>query len=56
MGDHLIRKTPGFQPILYKFIIWAFLGLSPYLFKVLEAIMFMWVFFFFFFLCFLSDV
>ena len=27
--DHLIRKSPGFQPILYKFIVWTFLGLSP---------------------------
>ena len=25
------RKSPGFQPILYKFIVWAFLGLSLYL-------------------------
>ena len=31
MGDHLIRENPGFQPILYKFIVWAFLGLSSYL-------------------------
>ena len=28
---HLIRKSPGSQPILYKFIVWAFLGLNPYL-------------------------
>ena len=28
---HLSRKGPGFQPILYKFIIWALLGLSLYL-------------------------
>ena len=31
MDDHLIRKSQGFQPILYKFIVWAFLGLSLYL-------------------------
>ena len=30
-GNHLIRKSPGFQPILYKFIVWAFLGLNLYL-------------------------
>ena len=29
--DHLIRNNPGFQPILYKFIVWTFLGLSVYL-------------------------
>ena len=33
MGDQLIRRIPGFQPILYKFIVWAYLGLSPYLYK-----------------------
>ena len=31
MGDHLISKRPGFQPIIYKFIVWTFLGLSLYL-------------------------
>ena len=33
MGNHLIRQSPGFQPSLYKSIGWAFLGLSPYLYK-----------------------
>ena len=32
-GDLLIRQNPGFQLSLYKFIGWAFLGLSPYLYK-----------------------
>ena len=25
-SNHLIRQSPGFQPSLYKFIGWAFLG------------------------------
>ena len=29
--DHLSRKGLGFQHILYKFIVWTLLGLSPYL-------------------------
>ena len=30
-GTHLIHKSPGSQLILYKFIVWVFLGLNLYL-------------------------